>query len=141
MSIQYVIACELTLSQYYKVRSSSLCCYVKCVIDYAESIRFLRRTGQKNRVNQSQLHSCTHTLTFYNRGKVVNLGDLSIPSTLVAGSALEVADSEKYVTQYQAQVRSMVFVHTNLFVNNSNSIYFGSIQLHGGKRGRRQRRH
>jgi hypothetical protein len=39
---------------------------------------------------------------------VVNLGDLSILSTLVAGSALEVADSEKYVTQYQAQVRSMV---------------------------------
>jgi hypothetical protein len=38
---------------------------------------------------------------------VVNLGDLSILSTLVAGSALEVADSEKYVTQYQAQVRSM----------------------------------
>ncbi|KAG2744879.1 hypothetical protein P692DRAFT_20877448 [Suillus brevipes Sb2] len=68
----YVIACEPTLSQYYK-RASDF---------YAGLVK---KTG----------------------GKVVNLGDLSILSTLVAGSALEVADSDKYVKQYQAEVRSM----------------------------------
>lgn len=66
----YVIACEPTLSQYYKRASDFYAGLVKKT-----------------------------------RGKVVNLGDLSILSTLVAGSALEVADSEKYVTQYQETER------------------------------------
>ncbi|KAG2740728.1 hypothetical protein P692DRAFT_201810771 [Suillus brevipes Sb2] len=66
----YVIACESTLSQYYKRASDFYAGLVKKT-----------------------------------RGKVVNLGDLNILSTLVAGSALEVADSEKYVTQYQETER------------------------------------
>ncbi|KAG1835989.1 hypothetical protein DFJ58DRAFT_710434 [Suillus subalutaceus] len=40
-------------------------------------------------------------------GKVVNLGDLSVLPTLIAGSALEAVDSEIYVAQYQAEVRRM----------------------------------
>ncbi|KAG1810938.1 uncharacterized protein BJ212DRAFT_1376889 [Suillus subaureus] len=40
-------------------------------------------------------------------GKVVNLGDLSVLPTLIAGSALEAVDSEIYVAKYQAEVRSM----------------------------------
>lgn len=62
----YVIACEPTLSQYYKR-----------AFDFYQGL--VKKT----------------------RGKVVNLGDLSILHTLI-GSALEVADSESYVTQYQA---------------------------------------
>ncbi|KAG1762151.1 hypothetical protein EDD22DRAFT_886705 [Suillus occidentalis] len=78
----YVIACEPTLSQYYK-RASDF---------YAGLVK---RTG----------------------GKVVNLGDLSILSTLVAGSALEVADGEKYVTQYQAQKLSAGEISQRLHKN------------------------
>ncbi|KAG2121797.1 hypothetical protein BD769DRAFT_1671202 [Suillus cothurnatus] len=40
-------------------------------------------------------------------GKVVNLGDLSVLPTLIAGSALEAVDSEIYVAKYQAEVRRM----------------------------------
>ncbi|KAG1807995.1 uncharacterized protein BJ212DRAFT_1485280 [Suillus subaureus] len=40
-------------------------------------------------------------------GRVVNLGDLSVLPTLIAGSALEAVDSEIYVAKHQAEVRSM----------------------------------
>ncbi|KAG2155900.1 uncharacterized protein EDB93DRAFT_1128745 [Suillus bovinus] len=40
-------------------------------------------------------------------GKVVNLSDLRVLPTLVAGSALEAVDSEIYVAKHQVEVRSM----------------------------------
>jgi hypothetical protein len=68
----FVIACEPTLSQYYKRAS-----------DFYQGL--VKKTG----------------------GKVVNLSDLNILPTIIAGSALEAVDSETYVAQYQAEVRSM----------------------------------
>ncbi|KAG2065849.1 vWA-like protein [Suillus decipiens] len=40
-------------------------------------------------------------------GKVVNLRDLSVLPTLIAGSALEAVDSEIYVAKHQTEVRSI----------------------------------
>ncbi|KAG1849195.1 hypothetical protein F4604DRAFT_1934983 [Suillus subluteus] len=68
----YVIACEPTLSQYYKRAR-----------DFYQGL--VKKTG----------------------GKVLNLGDVSVLPTLIAGSALEAVNSEIYVAEYQAEVRSM----------------------------------
>ncbi|KAG2336931.1 hypothetical protein BDR05DRAFT_80548 [Suillus weaverae] len=68
----YVIACEPTLSEYYKRAS-----------DFYQGL--VRKTG----------------------GKVVNLGEVSVLPTLIAGSALEAVDDEILVAKYQAEVRSM----------------------------------
>ncbi|KAG2050088.1 hypothetical protein BDR06DRAFT_1011548 [Suillus hirtellus] len=40
-------------------------------------------------------------------GRVLNLNELSVLPTLIAGSALEAVDSEIYVARHQAEVRSM----------------------------------
>ncbi|KAG2159555.1 uncharacterized protein EDB93DRAFT_1218319 [Suillus bovinus] len=40
-------------------------------------------------------------------GKMVDLSDLSVLPTLIAGSALEAVDSELYVTKHRAEVRSI----------------------------------
>ncbi|KAG1769117.1 hypothetical protein EV702DRAFT_705517 [Suillus placidus] len=85
----YVIACEPTLSQYYKVRSflyaaaSDASLITQRACDFYQGL--VKKTG----------------------GKVVNLGNLSVLPTLIAGSALEAVDSEIYVAKHQAEVRSM----------------------------------
>ncbi|KAG1751232.1 hypothetical protein EDB19DRAFT_1676222 [Suillus lakei] len=68
----YVIACEPTLSQYYKR-----------ACDFYQGL--VKKTG----------------------GRVVNLGDLNVLPTLIAGSALEAVDNEILVTKHQVEVRSM----------------------------------
>ncbi|KAG1851360.1 hypothetical protein F4604DRAFT_2045902 [Suillus subluteus] len=74
----YVIACEPTLGHNYKRARAFYQGLVK-------------KTG----------------LTICDRGRVVNLGDLSVLPTLIAGSALEAVDSESYVAKHQAEVCNM----------------------------------
>ncbi|KAG2348650.1 hypothetical protein BDR05DRAFT_1034674, partial [Suillus weaverae] len=73
----YVIACKPTLSQYHKVRSLQRAC------DFYQGL--VKKTG----------------------GTVVNLGNLCVLPTLIAGSASEAVDSEIYVAKHQAEVCSM----------------------------------
>ncbi|KAG1873223.1 hypothetical protein F4604DRAFT_1925730 [Suillus subluteus] len=57
-------------------------------------------------------------------GRVVNLGDLSVLPTLIAGSALEAVDSESYVAKHQAEV-------CNMANNQKMSASEISLRLHG----------
>ncbi|KAG2355712.1 hypothetical protein BDR07DRAFT_1381320 [Suillus spraguei] len=74
----YVIACEPTLSQNYKGMR-----------DFYQGL--VKKT----------------VLTICDRGKVVELSDLSVLPTLIAGSALEAVNSEIYVVKHQTEVCSI----------------------------------
>jgi len=88
MSTQYVVVCKPTLSKNYKVRSFYLCCCIRCIIDYAESVCFLPRIGKENQIKWSQLQSYIHRLIIHDRGRVINLNNLSVLPTLITGSTL-----------------------------------------------------
>jgi hypothetical protein len=111
MSTQYVIACEPTLSENSKVRLFYLYCCIRCVIDYAESACLLPRIGKENQVRRSQLRSYIHGLTIRDRGRVITSA-ISACCPLIAGSALEAADSEISLRLHKNSVAADTHIDT-----------------------------
>lgn len=106
ISPKYVLACEPTLSQYYKVnRCRSF--YIFLSLITAECAGFLCRIDGDNWVTTISACFFFRTKFSLDRGGVYDLGDPEFLPRLISGIAIQAFENECLVTQYIDEVHSL----------------------------------